>query len=100
MPSFDIVSELNPHEVANAVDQANREVGTRFDFKGTDAKYELAEYVITLSAPADFQLKQMMDILKAEADQARHRYRVHESRRARHHRPDREADRDAASGHR
>jgi len=64
MPSFDIVSELNPHEVANAVDQANREVGTRFDFKGTNAKYELAEYVITLSAPADFQLKQMMDILK------------------------------------
>jgi uncharacterized protein YajQ (UPF0234 family) len=64
MPSFDIVSELNPHEVANAVDQANREVGTRFDFKGTNAQYELAEYVITLSAPADFQLKQMMDILK------------------------------------
>lgn len=64
MPSFDIVSEINPHEVANAVDQANREVGTRFDFKGTNAEYELAEYVITLSAPADFQLKQMMDILK------------------------------------
>ena len=64
MPSFDIVSELNPHEVVNAVDQANREVGTRFDFKGTGAKFELAELVITLSAPADFQLKQMMDILK------------------------------------
>lgn len=64
MPSFDIVSELNPHEVANAVDQANREVGTRFDFKGTNAKFELNEFVITLSAPADFQLKQMMDILK------------------------------------
>lgn len=64
MPSFDIVSELNPHEVANAVDQANREVGTRFDFKGTNARYELTDYVITLIAPADFQLKQMMDILK------------------------------------
>jgi uncharacterized protein YajQ (UPF0234 family) len=64
MPSFDIVSELNPHEVANAVDQANREVGTRFDFKGTNAKFELQELVVTLSAPADFQLKQMMDILK------------------------------------
>ena len=64
MPSFDIVSELNPHEVANALDQANREVGTRFDFKGTNAKYELKELVVTLSAPADFQLKQMMDILK------------------------------------
>ena len=64
MPSFDIVSELNPHEVANALDQANREVSTRFDFKGTGAKFELTDLVITLSAPADFQLKQMMDILK------------------------------------
>jgi uncharacterized protein YajQ (UPF0234 family) len=64
MPSFDIVSELNQHEVTNAVDQASREVGTRFDFKGTGAKFEQAELVITLSAPADFQLKQMMDILK------------------------------------
>lgn len=63
MPSFDIVSELNLHEVANAVDQANREVGTRFDFKGSDAKFELAEAVITLHAKADFQLKQMMDML-------------------------------------
>jgi cyclic-di-GMP-binding protein len=64
MPSFDIVSELNAHEVANAIDQANREVGTRFDFKGTDAQYELKEFVVTLTAQADFQLKQMMDILK------------------------------------
>ena len=64
MPSFDIVSELNPHEVANALDQANREVSTRVDFKGPNAKFELNELVVTLSAPADFQLKQMMDILK------------------------------------
>lgn len=64
MPSFDIVSELNAHEVANAVDQANREVGTRFDFKGSNAKYELQEFVVTLIAQADFQLKQMMDVLK------------------------------------
>jgi cyclic-di-GMP-binding protein len=64
MPSFDIVSELSPHEVANAIDQANREVSTRFDFKGTNAKFELTDLVVTLSAPADFQLKQMMDILK------------------------------------
>ena len=64
MPSFDIVSELNAHEVANAIDQANREVGTRFDFKGTNAKYELKDFVVTLTAQADFQLKQMMDILK------------------------------------
>jgi len=63
MPSFDIVSELDLHEVANAIDQANREVGTRFDFKGADARYELEEAVVTLIAKADFQLKQMMDIL-------------------------------------
>jgi uncharacterized protein YajQ (UPF0234 family) len=64
MPSFDIVSEVDLHEVANAVDQANREVGQRFDFKGTNAKFELKESVVTLSAPADFQLKQMLDILR------------------------------------
>ena len=64
MPSFDIVSELSPHEIVNAIDQANREVSTRFDFKGTNAKFELNDFVVTLSAPADFQLKQMMDILK------------------------------------
>lgn len=63
MPSFDVVSELNEHEVNNAIDQANREVGTRFDFKGTNSKFELKDLVVTLSAPADFQLKQMMDIL-------------------------------------
>lgn len=64
MPSFDAVSELDLHEVSNAIDQANREVGTRFDFKGTDAKFELNEAVVTLVAKADFQLKQMMDILR------------------------------------
>ena len=64
MPSFDIVSELNAHEVTNAIDQANREVGTRFDFKGTNAKYELKDFVVTMTAQADFQLKQMLDILK------------------------------------
>ena len=64
MPSFDIVSELPMHEVTNAVDQASREVGQRFDFKGTNAKFELKDHVITMSAPADFQLKQMLEILK------------------------------------
>ncbi|RPI13071.1 MAG: YajQ family cyclic di-GMP-binding protein [Lysobacterales bacterium] len=64
MPSFDIVSEVDLHEVSNAVDQASREVGQRFDFKGTNAKYELKETVVTLSAPADFQLKQMLEILR------------------------------------
>jgi uncharacterized protein YajQ (UPF0234 family) len=64
MPSFDIVSELNAHEVANAVDQANREVGTRFDFKGSNAKYELKDFVVTMTAQAEFQLQQMLDILR------------------------------------
>ena len=64
MPSFDIVSEFDAHELTNAVDQASREVGQRFDFKGTNAKFELKDAVITLNAPADFQLKQMIEILK------------------------------------
>jgi len=64
MPSFDIVSEFNQHEVTNAVDQASREVDQRFDFKGTDAKFELKEAIVTMSAQADFQLKQMLEILK------------------------------------
>jgi uncharacterized protein YajQ (UPF0234 family) len=63
MPSFDIVSEVDLHETANAVDQASREVDTRFDFKGSGAKYELAESVITLTAESDFQLQQMREIL-------------------------------------
>jgi hypothetical protein len=64
MPSFDVVSELNAHEVANAVDQANREIAQRFDFKDTGAKFELKEFTVTLHAQVDFQLKQMLDILK------------------------------------
>ncbi len=63
MPSFDIVSETDMHEVSNAVDQANREVGTRFDFKGTGASFELGDSDITLSGQGDFQLQQMRDIL-------------------------------------
>jgi len=64
MPSFDIVSEFDAHELTNAVDQASREVNQRFDFKGTNAKFELKDATVTLSAPADFQLKQMIEILK------------------------------------
>lgn len=64
MPSFDVVSELNHHEVVNAVDQATRELDSRFDFKGTDAKFVLEENELTLDAPAEFQLKQMIDIVK------------------------------------
>lgn len=63
-PSFDIVSEVDLHEAANAVDQANREVGTRFDFKGTGAKFEQKENVVTMHAQSEFQLKQMFDILQ------------------------------------
>jgi uncharacterized protein YajQ (UPF0234 family) len=63
MPSFDIVSEVDLHEAANAVDQANREVGTRFDFKGTGANYELKDAVITMTGENEFHLQQMREIL-------------------------------------
>ena len=59
MPSFDVVSEVDTHELTNAVDQANRELTTRFDFKGVDASFELDDKVINQSAPSEFQLKQM-----------------------------------------
>ncbi|WP_102789382.1 YajQ family cyclic di-GMP-binding protein [Stenotrophomonas bentonitica] len=64
MPSFDVVSEVDTHELTNAVDQANRELSTRFDFKGVDAKFVLEDGVINQSAPSDFQLQQMTDILR------------------------------------
>jgi uncharacterized protein YajQ (UPF0234 family) len=64
MPSFDVVSEVDIQEVRNAVDQANREVGNRFDFKGVDASFELNESEISLRAEQEFQLGQMMDILR------------------------------------
>ena len=64
MPSFDVVSELNGHELRNAVDQANRELSQRFDFKDTGAVFELEEHTVTMKAQVDFQLKQMLDILK------------------------------------
>jgi uncharacterized protein YajQ (UPF0234 family) len=64
MPSFDVVSEVDMHELANAVDQANREVATRYDFKGSDAKFEQSGTELTLSGGGDFQLQQMMDILQ------------------------------------
>src|SRR6202161_2229815 len=64
MPSFDVVSELNAHEVSNAVDQANRELSQRFDFKDTGARYELKEFLVTLHEQVEFQQKQMLDILK------------------------------------
>jgi uncharacterized protein YajQ (UPF0234 family) len=63
MPSFDVVSDFDSHEARNGVDQANREVNTRFDFKGTGSKYEIEDQMITLTTQSDFQLKQMIDIL-------------------------------------
>jgi uncharacterized protein YajQ (UPF0234 family) len=65
MPSFDAVSELDSHELTNAVDQANRELSQRFDFKDTGASYTLKEkeFTVEMKAPAEFQLKQMLDIL-------------------------------------
>lgn len=64
MPSFDIVSEVDAHELTNAVDQANRELAKRFDFKGSNARFELDGAVVTQFAPSDFQLQQMLDILR------------------------------------
>ncbi len=64
MPSFDVVSEIDGHELTNAVDQASRELWKRFDFKGTKASYELDDTTVTVTAESDFQLQQMLEILK------------------------------------
>jgi len=64
MPAFDIVSEVDKHELTNAVDQANREVSNRFDFRGTDARVEQSDKVLTMHADSDFQLDQLQDILR------------------------------------
>lgn len=63
MPTFDIVSEVDMHEVANAIDQTNRELDTRFDFKGSGARVESTDPVLSLQAGNEFQIKQMLDIL-------------------------------------
>ena len=64
MPSFDVVSELNHHELGNAVDQASRELESRFDFRDSGASFALEGREVLLEAPAEFQLKQMLDILR------------------------------------
>jgi hypothetical protein len=64
MPSFDTVSEVDHHELSNAIDQANREIGTRYDFKGSNAKIEQTENQLSLTAESEFQIKQMTPILK------------------------------------
>jgi uncharacterized protein YajQ (UPF0234 family) len=63
MPSFDIVSEVNQVEIRNALDQANKELSTRFDFKGSDARVEVADKALTLYADDDFKLKQVTDVV-------------------------------------
>ena len=63
MPSFDIVSEVDLHEVTNAVGQTNREVGNRFDFKGSNARVEQKESVLTVQGENEFQIRQILDIL-------------------------------------
>ena len=63
MPSFDVVSEVDQHELSNAVDHTQREIGTRFDFKGTSAKVELSDGKIMLNADSDFQIQQIHPVL-------------------------------------
>ncbi len=66
MPSFDVVSEANVVEVRNALDQANKEISTRFDFKGSDARIEQKERELTAFADSEFQLGQVRDVLTAK----------------------------------
>ena len=66
MPAFDVVSEVDLQEVRNAVDQAARELRSRFDFRGVDASFELSDQGIEVAAFEDFQLKQMEDMLRTK----------------------------------
>ena len=66
MPSFDVVSEIDQHELTNAIDQANREISNRFDFKGTDSKIELVDNNLTIISSSEFQVKQIHDILESK----------------------------------
>lgn len=65
MPSFDIVSEVDKHTLTNAVDQATRLITNRYDFKGVDASFERKDYEVTMTADVEFQLEQMLDVLKS-----------------------------------
>lgn len=65
MPSFDVVSEVDLHQLTNAVDQAGRIIANRYDFKGVDASFERSDYTVTLQAEVEFQLEQMLDMLRA-----------------------------------
>ncbi|MDH5553516.1 MAG: YajQ family cyclic di-GMP-binding protein [Nitrosomonas sp.] len=66
MPSFDIVSEVDGHEVRNAVDQTNKEVSSRFDFKGTDARVEQVDFLLNVFADDEFKLDQVLDVLRSK----------------------------------
>ncbi|HNP25697.1 MAG TPA: YajQ family cyclic di-GMP-binding protein [Nitrosomonas sp.] len=71
MPSFDVVSEVDEHEVRNAVDQTNKEVSARFDFKGTDARVEQVDLVLSVFADDEFKLEQVLDILRSKLTKRR-----------------------------
>jgi cyclic-di-GMP-binding protein len=64
MPSFDVVSEIDQHELTNAIDQANREISNRFDFKGSNSKIEMIDDSLTILSASEFQVKQIHDILE------------------------------------
>jgi uncharacterized protein YajQ (UPF0234 family) len=66
MPSFDIVSEVDKQEIRNAVEQANKEIANRFDFKGSDARIEQADYLLTVYADTEFQLDQVQEVLNGK----------------------------------
>lgn len=66
MPSFDVVSEIEQHELSNAIDQANREINNRFDFKGTNSKIEMIDNTLTIISASEFQVKQIHDILETK----------------------------------
>lgn len=66
MPSFDVVSEVDKQELKNAVDQTNKEVSTRFDFKGSDARVEQNDFALTVYADDDFKLDQVKDVLNGK----------------------------------
>jgi hypothetical protein len=66
MPSFDVVSEIDQHELTNAIDQANREISNRFDFKGTNSKVEMVDNSLTVVSSSEFQVKQIHEILETK----------------------------------
>ncbi len=66
MPTFDVISEVDLHEATNAIDQANRELATRYDFRGVQARFSQKEHLIDLEAESEFQLEQMLEMLRTK----------------------------------